>query len=148
MRGLWRVMVIVMAFLTPLATGCAQNADSLSEDIRLNNKGIEYAKKGMFDEAIVEYTKAIQMNPNASSTYTNRGNAYYDKGSVEQAISDFGKAIQIDESALAYYSRSWVYYKEGQHDKSWEDLHRALELGFPADPTFIRMLQDASGRDS
>ena len=138
---------IFLALLLASSIGCPQSTDSLPADVVLNNKGIQYAKKGMFDEAIAEYTKAIQINPNASFTYINRGNAYYSKGSVEQAISDFGKAIEIDENALAYYSRSWVYYNEGQYDKSWEDLHRARELGFPADPKFIRMLQDASGRD-
>jgi len=133
--------------LSTSVTGSAQNADSLSEDIRLNNKGMQYSKKGMQEEAIVEITKAIQLKPNLPVYYINRGNVYAEKGDFEQAISDFNKAIEIDNDGLAYYSRSMVYYKQGLYDKAWDDVYHALEDEFPVYPEFIKMLQDASGRE-
>lgn len=139
-------LMLLVSLHTPV-TGSAQNAGILSEDIRLNNKGTQYSKKGMLEEAITEFTKAIQLNPTAPAYYINRGNIYAEKGDFKQAISDFNKAIEIDNNGLAYYSRSMVYYKQGLYDEAWDDVHGALEDGFPVYPEFIKMLQDASGRE-
>ena len=46
----------------------------------------------MWNEAIVEFNEAIEMNPGDANAYDNRGLAYYYKGQYDQAISDYDKA--------------------------------------------------------
>ena len=63
------------------------------------NRGFAYEKKGEYDRAIVDYDKAIAINPKFAAAYNNRGNAYYKKGDKEQAIVDFRKTLDIDPSS-------------------------------------------------
>ena len=40
------------------------------------NRGNTYYRKGDFDQAISEYSKAVETNPNYALTYNNRGLVY------------------------------------------------------------------------
>jgi len=61
-------------------------------------RGDAYKNKGEFDHAIVDFTKAIKLNPELVFAYNNRGHTYEMKGDKEQAIADFRKALAIDPS--------------------------------------------------
>ena len=68
--------------------------------------GSAYADKGEFDKAIADYTRAIELAPNAADVYYNRGSAYHEKGKYDRAIDDYIKAISLDPNlAMAYYNR-------------------------------------------
>ena len=74
-------------------------------------------KKGDIDQALLDYDKAIAINPKDSSAFDSRGNAYFAKGKYDLAILDFTKAIEINpNSALAYYNRGTAYKKKGIFD--------------------------------
>ncbi|MCK4788916.1 MAG: tetratricopeptide repeat protein [Desulfobacteraceae bacterium] len=73
---------------------------------RVNQERDDYAD-AKYDQAISDYTKAIEMNPHEAKLYYNRGVAYYGKRWFDQAISDYGKAIEIDpDCASAYNNRA------------------------------------------
>ena len=55
--------------------------------------GLAYRKKGMIDEAISEYTKALKINPDYAMTHNNIAMAYYHK-------KEFGLAIKHCDSAI------------------------------------------------
>ena len=59
--------------------------------------------KGRFDEAIENYRKAIQINPNYSEALNNLGVALADKGRFDEAIENFRKAIQINPNRTETY---------------------------------------------
>ena len=68
------------------------------------NLGIALRKQGQLDQAIENYRKAIQVDPEYAYAYNNLGLALDDQGQLDQAIENFQKAIQIDpEDASAYY---------------------------------------------
>lgn len=96
-----------------------------------NNRGIAYGKKGQYDKAIFNFTKAIALNPRDAKAYNNRGICYHLIGQSDKAISDYNKAIEIDPMfAGAYYNRG-IAYKEilKNTTKFCSDLKRACELG-------------------
>ncbi len=92
-------------------------------------KGTSYANKGQFDQAISDYTNAIEINPKYAEAYYARGIVYYDQGEYDQAISDFTKAIEINPKfAEAYYNRGIVYKNKDQYDQAISDYTKALEI--------------------
>ena len=62
------------------------------------NRGNAKAKKGDFRGAIIDYTKAIELNPSNVDAFFNRGNAKAKNGDFRGAIIDYTKAIELDPS--------------------------------------------------
>ncbi|MFH1227874.1 MAG: tetratricopeptide repeat protein [Planctomycetota bacterium] len=54
----------------------------------LTKLGSAYDDKGDLDQAIADYTKAIELNPNYANAYHNRGIAYASKEDYQKAITD------------------------------------------------------------
>ena len=59
------------------------------------NRGIDNFDKGNYSEAITDFTKAIEINPDYSLAYFNRGLAYAEIDNFSQACSDWQKAYQL-----------------------------------------------------
>ena len=73
-------LIIVAAALLCLAqsgVGRAQNKKSGGGATEHANKAVKLAQAGSYDEAIAEFTKAIQLSPNDARIYNDRGWAYY-----------------------------------------------------------------------
>ena len=93
------------------------------------NQGTAYGAKGEHDRAILDYDKAIQIDPRFALAYYNRGVAYEAKGKYDRAILDYDRAIQIDPRfALAYCSRGNVYLEKGEYDRAILDYDRAIQI--------------------
>ncbi len=52
-------------------------------------------KKGEYEKAISDYSKAIEINPTYASAYGNRGYTYYLKRNMRKACSDFKEACLL-----------------------------------------------------
>ena len=55
----------------------------------------------------MEYTDAIEIDPEHSAAYNSRGFAYYEWGRYDKAIADYDKAIAIDPNYVSAYIKSW-----------------------------------------
>lgn len=112
-----------------------------------NNRGLAYGMKGILDQAIADFSKAIELNPKAFDFYNNRGIVYDMKGDLDKALSEYKKALEINPNfANTYYNLALAYFKKKDYDKTWENLHRAQNLGYKPDPQFLEGLKAASGR--
>lgn len=98
-------------------------------------RGDAYYKKGQYDEAVSDFTKALEINPKFAEAHYYRGIAYDKMGLYDEAISDYNKALEINPKyALAYYARGFVYNQyKGQHDQAISDYSKALEIN----PRFV-----------
>ncbi len=121
MRGKIKVMLLICSAL--LMLGCANPALEHLE------QGYTYADQEQWDEAIVQYTKAIELDPELARAYNNRGWAYGEKGQSDLAIADYNKAIELDpELAMAYSNRGNTYFDKGEIDNAIADYSRTIEL--------------------
>ncbi|MEH2376262.1 tetratricopeptide repeat protein [Nostoc sp.] len=57
--------------------------------------GRKLAKQGQHQEAIGEYTRAIELDPNYAEAYFYRGNTLALEGQPQKGIEDFQKAAAI-----------------------------------------------------
>lgn len=89
-----RRLLIVCLTSILLITACTGDVRSAEVQEAIES-GVSYARNGDPDQAIAEYDRAIELDPDFADTYYNRGNAYYDKGELDQAIADFQKALRI-----------------------------------------------------
>ena len=93
------------------------------------SRGAAYRKKGMFDQAIEEFNKAVELNPKYVDAYVVRGSTYYLKRGHDQAISDYSKAIELNPKlAGAYNGRGAAYRMKGDLDQAISDYTKAIEL--------------------
>ena len=55
-------------------------------------RGVDYADKKQYDNAIDDFTKAISLAPDDAEAYVKRAEAAASKGDYDRAIADFTKA--------------------------------------------------------
>jgi len=90
------------------------------------NHGADNYQRGQYDEAISDFSKAIEINPRYAQAYLNRGTAYHRIGQYEQAISDLNNAIEINPRyAEAYFNRGG-HFRFHQSDSDKSSLRRSL----------------------
>jgi tetratricopeptide (TPR) repeat protein len=92
-----------------------------------NNLGVFYdKKKGMTDEAIAKFKKAISINPDFEDAHYNLGVNYCKKRMIDGAISEFKKAIEINPDHVgAYYNLGVVYYINKMNYASADHFYKA-----------------------
>jgi hypothetical protein len=87
-------------------------------------------KLGYPDQAISDYTKAIQLKPDYVVAYFGRGGLYYKLGRYAEAIKDITEAIRLrPNNAELYEARAKVYDSIGDHAQAEADRKKAMELG-------------------
>ncbi len=59
------------------------------------NQGKALADQGKYDEALVEYNKAIKLDPKNELAFLYRGEVYKEKEDYDKALADFDKAIDL-----------------------------------------------------
>jgi tetratricopeptide (TPR) repeat protein len=103
------------------------NIDKLGE--AYYNCGIAYKNNGLFDKAINDYNKAIELKPGYADAYYNRGIAYKNKGLYDTAMIDYNKAIKLNPQNSEYYNQlGIVYWKKELLDQAIAAYSKAIEL--------------------
>ena len=93
------------------------------------DRGFIYLKKESYDNAIVDLTRTIKLNPENLAAYLMRGISYSDSGKTDRALADFGKAIDLaPENPRAYLWRGRVYFEKKDYDKAIKSFTRAIKL--------------------
>lgn len=108
-------------------------------------RGNNYFNLEEYDKAIDDFTEVIKRNPDYYNVYEKRGLSYLKKGKYLDAISDFDISLkQFPSRGTTYSNRALAYYMIKNYDRAWEDVKKLKELGYTADPDFIKLLSDAS----
>ena len=94
--------------------------------------GVRYLSEGKYQEAIIAFTAAIEIDPKQAPAYVGRGDAYVLSGETEHnlaaAKADYEMAIELDETiAEAYLGLADVYIRQGDYEKALEVLREGLE---------------------
>jgi len=98
--------------------------------------GVRYLSEGNYEEAIIAFTAAIEIDPKQAPAYVGRGDAYVASGETEEnltaALMDYEAALDLDGTLVgAYLKLADVYISQGNYDAAIE----ILELGMQKCPT-------------
>ena len=114
-------------------------AQSYFEDALKNNEnrdevyygfGRVALAKNEYPDAIKNFTKALEINPNMAVAYIGRSIAWGKNGNMENALTDINKGIMLNPSnAEAYVLRGDIYYflKKEKH-LTIDDYNKALVI--------------------
>ena len=112
-----------MLVLVPVASliGCQGGTATQHSD-----RGIALVGERRYEEAISEFTIAIELDPNLTMAYYNRGTLFADTGEYERAVADYTRAIELLAGKLQYeeaitgvndiglaLNYAWAYYNRG-----------------------------------
>ena len=70
--------------------------DQITQSDEHNARGIELADRGWLDEAINEFKRAIDLDPNSAHAHDNLGTVYAEKGDLLEALKEFLDAVRAD----------------------------------------------------
>lgn len=142
--------LILTSVLMALLAGCGNNnADKYLQ------AGFVSFQQQRYDDAIANFEKAIQVQPQAAATYNMLGMAYrykyYKLGIPEfrqKEMAAFAKAIEIDpKNWLAMMNLASDYYALGQNAKAAPLFKKALELhpDHPEKRAIQKLIEECEG---
>ncbi|MBO9198899.1 MULTISPECIES: tetratricopeptide repeat protein [Niastella] len=103
-----------------------RQADKALGLLRSPRSGMEYFMRASMeniqskpDEALADFTKAIEMNPRFVRAYAMRAGLYFDKNQMDLALTDLSKATDINaQYGYPYFLRGWIYHNQQQYDQA------------------------------
>ncbi len=112
------------------------------------NRGAVYILDGRLDQAISDFTKAIELKDEYAEAHFNRGSTYRMKGDFDTAIGDLTRAIELNPKlAMAYSERALVYFNKRNFDRARGDVRAAQALGYEVPHGFLEALRKASAEN-
>lgn len=94
------------------------------------NRGVIRMRDGRYDEALQDYSEAIDLNGRLGAAYLNQGAAHIYVRDFPAAIASLDRAIDLDTKDLfaAYYNRAIARESTGDVTGAYYDFQKALEL--------------------
>lgn len=95
-----------------------------------NNRGYALLLMGEFERAILDFDRAIGLDPGHAFAHNNRGLAYLRLGKVANALVDITYSLQLDpDNAYAHRNLGIYYYEQGDWQSALTNLEQAARLG-------------------
>jgi lipoprotein NlpI len=94
------------------------------------NRGRAYSDKGQYNLAILDFDRAVRLDPEYPDAFNGRGIAYAGMGQSERALQDFDQAIRLDPNyAIAIYNRGLALQNLGRASEAAQDFVKATQVG-------------------
>jgi tetratricopeptide (TPR) repeat protein len=104
-----------------LASLCKAETHNLQGETHLNKKS--------YNQAISEFSQAIEINTDYVDAIINRGRAFSQLGRFNDALMDFNHALKLEKNdAELYNKRGEVYLQNTMYDQAIKDFTTALIL--------------------
>ncbi|MGN0031916.1 MAG: tetratricopeptide repeat protein [Candidatus Gastranaerophilaceae bacterium] len=121
---------------------CEQAIENINKSLELKNdweipyfyRAAAYQVLENYDEAMLDYTKAIQLNENMTDAYYNRARIILSRKDIEnpdvsKAVKDLEKALELDPKFVdALFAMAAAQKKLGDYHKSLVYLEKLLQI--------------------
>lgn len=116
-------VMCVLLLVVCLMPGCGNKAN------HYNKEGLVLYNKKKYDEAITEFKKALELNPNHYDAHYHLGISYYATGSLDESIKELKKAIDINpKEPRAHYNIAFAYVAKEQVNVAISEYQKTIEL--------------------
>ena len=106
-----------------------RSLESTPNAVTYNNRGLVLAALNRVQEAITDFTFALQVNPEYFVSYFSRGNMKALLSRSEEAIADYTQAINLKtDYEEAYFRRGYVELMVGRNSDALRDLAEVIRL--------------------
>ena len=94
-----------------------------------NNRGHIYLNEGKNDLALLDFNKAIELQPTYANAYNNRGTLYMNENKNDEALKDFDKAVELNPGSEAFHlSRANALKNKNKFQEALMEYDKALGL--------------------
>lgn len=95
----------------------------------ISGRAKQYYDGQQFEQAVREYTMAVNLKPDEPSFYFYRGYSRYKLNQLDAALSDFNRSLEINpDSSDAYAFRGLVKAMKREPDAALDDYNRSLSI--------------------
>jgi tetratricopeptide (TPR) repeat protein len=125
MRKTHKAILFLLAGLLGLLAlaSCGETADSLIQ------RGLDRLEAGDYDEVVLSFEKALELEPDDVETLNKLGLAHYKLVQLEQAIEAYTKALAIEPDNVDVMTNlGAAYYRFGQLDNAIEIYNKAIAI--------------------
>jgi protein O-GlcNAc transferase len=107
----------------------SDDSSNKKEALSYYNWGIIFFNNQQYDEAITNFRKALEANPNLIHAYNYLGNAFQEKKQFDESKTYYQKAIQLSPTdPTAYINLGILFQNTGQHEKAIKYFEAALDI--------------------
>jgi tetratricopeptide (TPR) repeat protein len=93
------------------------------------NRGNAYDDKGQYEQALEDYARAVETNPQDAEAFNSRGTTYIALERYRLAVDDFDQAIRINPSSpVALGNRCFAKAVLGELEQALSDCNEALRI--------------------
>lgn len=119
-----------------------EGIDEINKSIELKNdweipyfyRAVAYHSLEEYDNAMLDYTKSLQLNEKMTDAYYNRARIILTRNDIENpdvmsAVKDLEKALELDEKFLdAMYALAAAHKKLGNYQEALKHLDKLIEI--------------------
>lgn len=156
MKRLTIVLVAVILSLTACGQGTSSGDTSGSASRptwqEQYDLGVRYLSEGNYEEAIIAFTAAIEIDPRRASAYVGRGDAYVELAKPEidltfygSAEEDYLSALELDNQTVEVYEKlSKIYLALDEPERAFEILQQGYSV--TGNEELLRLADEAYGQ--
>ena len=101
-------------------------------------RGGAWQKKGRVDEALRDFSEAIQAAPTDPAGYIHRGKLRHAQGNSKEALADLNKAIKLDSDKAEFYMlRAAIRETMGQFEMAIKDVETVFSSSRKYEASYV-----------
>jgi tetratricopeptide (TPR) repeat protein len=141
----WLYVLILL-----LIAGCSGGAQVAAAGWQEQyDMGVRFLSESNYEEAVLAFTAAIEIDTKQPLAYVGRGDAYVGLGQYENAVPDYEQAITLDESvAEVYIKLADTYGSLGDPAAAEDALRRGYEATGDEAISILLGIEDEIGEET
>ena len=121
------IVFVVIAVLSIAFVGCTRNPETAKR--KYVESGLKYMEQKKYDSAVIQFKKALQVDPRYAEAHYQLGTAELDLQHFPEGYKELSQAVLLDPSHIkARLELGSLYLVARQSDKAEEQARHVVEL--------------------